>query len=202
MPAAFAVLGRLNMAHGSALRANPRTCACPRAPHPCTATVLQVSALIGLNSLTMKKRMALTLAAAYGRGEDGGEKGGSKKGGGRGGTGWAEAAGDTAALTPLTFALPEELPEWRRWLRRQPRGAGREAWMLKTGQDAGGWWVGGLAVGGWRLGGCIRLPAGRYTTAMCVECVGVEGGAGRAGAVEQYVYTARPGTARQCQACS
>ena len=44
-------------------------------------------------------------------------------------------------LMPLSFALPEELEEWRTWVkahRRQEPGL----WMLKTGQDAGG-------CGGW-----------------------------------------------------
>lgn len=37
---------------------------------------------------------------------------------------------------PLSFALPEELEEWRTWVkshRKQEPGL----WMLKTGQDAG-----------------------------------------------------------------
>ena len=65
-------------------------------------------------------------------------------------------------MTPLTFALPEELPEWRQWLRDHPSpeethekrtrwgwgrqktgraplqgGGDKELWILKTGQDAG-----------------------------------------------------------------
>ena len=39
-------------------------------------------------------------------------------------------------MTPLTFALPEELPEWQQWLRNHP-GSASALWMLKTGQDAG-----------------------------------------------------------------
>ena len=52
------------------------------------------------------------------------------------------AYGDEAFrwMTPLTFALPEELPEWQQWLRNHP-GSDPALWMLKTGQDAGEeWW--------------------------------------------------------------
>eukprot|EP00198_Chlamydomonas_reinhardtii_P005350 XP_001694686.1 predicted protein [Chlamydomonas reinhardtii] len=68
-----------------------------------------VSAVIGLNCLTMKKRLLLTLLQAYG------------------------PAG-AAALTPRSFALPEQLEEWAAWVARQ---GPRQLWMLKTGQDAG-----------------------------------------------------------------
>ncbi len=44
-----------------------------------------------------------------------------------------ELAGQVA---PLSFCLPEELPQWREWLQRHPdKDTG--LWMLKTGQDAG-----------------------------------------------------------------
>ncbi|KAG2432444.1 hypothetical protein HXX76_008790 [Chlamydomonas incerta] len=68
-----------------------------------------VSAVIGLNCLTMKKRLQLTLAAAFG-------------------------PGGAAALCPRSFALPEQLEEWAAWVARQ---GPRQLWMLKTGQDAG-----------------------------------------------------------------
>lgn len=103
-----------------------------------------VSAVCGLNCLTMKKRMLCTLKAAYGE----------------------EGAWE---LTPVSFALPEELGAWQAWVRdhrdsnaqslmqgvshgkeegpesthkfgsRQGSKAAPPAqlWMLKTGQDAG-----------------------------------------------------------------
>ncbi|KAG2454005.1 hypothetical protein HYH02_001048 [Chlamydomonas schloesseri] len=68
-----------------------------------------VSAVIGLNCLTMKKRLLQTLVAAYG-------------------------PGGAAALCPRSFALPEQLEEWAGWVARHGQ---RQLWMLKTGQDAG-----------------------------------------------------------------
>ncbi|KXZ46792.1 hypothetical protein GPECTOR_40g526 [Gonium pectorale] len=103
-----------------------------------------VSAVIGLNCLTMKKRMLGTLLAAYG--PDAGP-------------------GGTFSITPLSFALPEQTAEWAQWLRERlaakaaraaeaagelrngPRRQGQDQdpvhgdeggfWILKTGQDAG-----------------------------------------------------------------
>ncbi|KAG2495865.1 hypothetical protein HYH03_006103 [Edaphochlamys debaryana] len=114
-----------------------------------------VSALIGLNSLTMKKRMLLTLRAAYGTGgltkpprdTPGAEPrpgGPSGPGAGPGG----KSGSDLGAydITPLSFALPEELDEWAEHVRQEAKsrrrqrkgGAGAEPlWILKTGQDAG-----------------------------------------------------------------
>ena len=88
-----------------------------------------VSAIAGLNALTMKKRLALTLGAGLG------------------------AAG-AHALAPPTFALPEKLGEWARWM-----GAHRADdpgwWVLKTGQDAGAGHV--LQRVGVRVGGTRTL---------------------------------------------
>ncbi|GAX73406.1 hypothetical protein CEUSTIGMA_g858.t1 [Chlamydomonas eustigma] len=71
-----------------------------------------ISAIVGLNSLTMKKRMQQTLKACYGQ----------------------EAF---SWMTPLTFSLPEELPEWQAWVTEHPEHCEGGMWMLKTGQDAG-----------------------------------------------------------------
>ncbi|GBF94938.1 tubulin tyrosine ligase [Raphidocelis subcapitata] len=70
-----------------------------------------VSAIAGLNSLTMKKRMIQTLNSALG----------------------AELARQVA---PVSFCLPEELQQWEAWLKDHPE-EDTGLWMLKTGQDAG-----------------------------------------------------------------
>ncbi|KAG1655075.1 hypothetical protein FOA52_009027 [Chlamydomonas sp. UWO 241] len=70
-----------------------------------------ISAIVGLNCLTMKKRMQQALKATYG-----------------------SAAFDD--IMPLSFALPGELPEWRAWV-KSAGGRCPALWILKTGQDAG-----------------------------------------------------------------
>ncbi len=70
-----------------------------------------VSAVVGLNSLTMKKRLLQSLQRAYQQG--------------------------AFSITPLSFALPEELTQWQAWLEQHPE-QDTGLWILKTGQDAGG----------------------------------------------------------------
>jgi hypothetical protein len=132
-----------------------------------------VSVIVGLNSLTMKKRLLLALRRAFQQ--------------------------DAFAITPLSFALPEELPEWRAWL--QAHGDQDSGyWILKTGQDAGGWRryqaAGGLLGGCW--GGCSRrvmvLPAGLPGAGAGACRVG--GGGGQS----WRSSSSSPGAARQVQA--
>uniref|UniRef100_A0A383W244 Tubulin--tyrosine ligase-like protein 5 n=1 Tax=Tetradesmus obliquus TaxID=3088 RepID=A0A383W244_TETOB len=70
-----------------------------------------VSAIAGLNCLTMKKRMVQTLRMALG----------------------AKAF----SIVPLSFCIPEDLAAWQAWLGSAGPGADTGMWMLKTGQDAG-----------------------------------------------------------------
>eukprot|EP00775_Hariotina_reticulata_P004655 gene4655-4908_t len=71
-----------------------------------------VSAIAGLNCLTMKKRMVQTLRLALGS--------------------------RAFLIVPLSFCIPEELHAWKAWL-ASPVAAAADTglWMLKTGQDAG-----------------------------------------------------------------
>jgi hypothetical protein len=80
-----------------------------------------VSAVVGLNSLTMKKRLLMTLKRAYQQ--------------------------EAFSITPLSFALPEELQQWQAWLQQHPE-QDSGYWILKTGQDAG--------EGGIPAAGCAR----------------------------------------------
>ncbi|GIL42340.1 hypothetical protein Vafri_349 [Volvox africanus] len=71
-----------------------------------------VSAIIGLNSLTMKKRLLLTLREGLG----------------------PEAA---FSITPLSFALPEELHVWEEWLREQKQQTERKPATKQMRQRGG-----------------------------------------------------------------
>ncbi|GIL42342.1 hypothetical protein Vafri_349, partial [Volvox africanus] len=73
---------------------------------------VQVSAIIGLNSLTMKKRLLLTLREGLG----------------------PEAA---FSITPLSFALPEELHVWEEWLREQKQQTERKPATKQMRQRGG-----------------------------------------------------------------
>eukprot|EP00879_Flechtneria_rotunda_P008305 GHRR01008699.1.p1 GENE.GHRR01008699.1~~GHRR01008699.1.p1 ORF type:complete len:583 (+),score=215.80 GHRR01008699.1:172-1920(+) len=70
-----------------------------------------VSAIAGLNCLTMKKRMVQTLRMALG----------------------AKAF----SIVPLSFCIPEDLWAWQSWLQTHGAAVDTGLWMLKTGQDAG-----------------------------------------------------------------
>ena len=106
----FPVLYNTHVARpGASPGCTPSNLLTPTSPYIPAPRRTQVSAVIGLNCLTMKKRLLLTLLQAYG------------------------PAG-AAALTPRSFALPEQLEEWAAWVARQ---GPRQLWMLKTGQDAG-----------------------------------------------------------------
>ncbi|KAL6745467.1 tubulin-tyrosine ligase family-domain-containing protein [Haematococcus lacustris] len=74
----------------------------------CLVPGQQVSVVVGLNCLTMKKRMLLTLKRMYG----------------------TEGA---ARITPTSFALPEELEQWKAWLHRKGEGA-----RARSHEEAGG----------------------------------------------------------------
>ena len=75
-------------------------------------------------------------------------------------------------MTPLTFALPEELPEWQQWLRNHP-GSASALWMLKTGQDAGeGGGRGGdthLLIAALRRKGLRLLPTRKALAALSLD---------------------------------
>ncbi|KAF6259908.1 tubulin-tyrosine ligase family-domain-containing protein [Scenedesmus sp. NREL 46B-D3] len=70
-----------------------------------------VSAIAGLNCLTMKKRMVQTLRMALGP--------------------------QASSIVPLSFCIPEDLAAWQAWLSSSGPAADTGLWMLKTGQDAG-----------------------------------------------------------------
>lgn len=72
-----------------------------------------VSAIVGLNCLTMKRRMQETLRVKYG------------------------SRAFESPLMPLSFALPDEAGAWLQHISDSPRGEATQWWILKTGQDAG-----------------------------------------------------------------
>jgi hypothetical protein len=138
-----------------------------------------VSAVAGLNCLTMKKRLVRALRLAYGP------------------RAWL--------ITPRSFELPEQLAEWRAWV--ATRGALRQAlqaggggataaapssssppdydhdaaaeeedlWILKTGQDAGK----GLSL----------LPAERAVAAAAAQASAAAGPRGRASSLPSAAAT-------------
>ncbi|GIL89593.1 hypothetical protein Vretimale_1844 [Volvox reticuliferus] len=129
--------------HGRSCGPNPRTpsprrAACDQAswseshlpclrpfPPPPPLRRAQVSAIIGLNSLTMKKRLLLTLREVLG----------------------PEAA---FSITPRSFALPEELDVWEEWLRKQQKQQQTEQKQTtqRMRQQGGKWaWRSGVEEG-------------------------------------------------------